>query len=80
MRSASVGTGVVDRFKGLLGIHSPSRVFAQLGDFTMQGLTVGLQRGQGAPVQAVHGARQPDACGGSWPGLGDGHSPSGGDR
>ncbi|MCE4513413.1 phage tail protein, partial [Xanthomonas hortorum] len=50
---ASVGTGVVDRFKGLLGIHSPSRVFAQLGDFTMQGLTVGLQRGQGAPVQAV---------------------------
>ncbi|MCL1552642.1 phage tail tape measure protein, partial [Xanthomonas nasturtii] len=50
---ASVGTGVVDRFKGLLGIHSPSRVFAQLGDFTIQGLTVGLQRGQGAPVQAV---------------------------
>ncbi|MFL7984901.1 phage tail tape measure protein, partial [Xanthomonas vasicola] len=50
---ASVGIGVVDRFKGLLGIHSPSRVFAQLGDFTMQGLTVGLQRGQGAPVQAV---------------------------
>ncbi|MFL8905357.1 phage tail tape measure protein, partial [Xanthomonas vasicola pv. vasculorum] len=50
---ASVGTGVVDRFKGLLGIHSPSRVLAQLGDFTMQGLTVGLQRGQGAPVQAV---------------------------
>ncbi|MER3056537.1 phage tail tape measure protein, partial [Xanthomonas hortorum] len=50
---ASVGSGVVDRFKGLLGIHSPSRVFAQLGDFTMQGLTVGLQRGQGAPVQAV---------------------------
>ncbi|AZK85845.1 phage tail tape measure protein [Xanthomonas oryzae] len=50
---ARVGTGVVDRFKGLLGIHSPSRVFAQLGDFTMQGLTVGLQRGQGAPVQAV---------------------------
>ncbi|MCL1552941.1 phage tail tape measure protein, partial [Xanthomonas nasturtii] len=50
---ASVGTGVVDRFKGLLGIHSPSRVFAQLGDFTMQGLTVGLQRGQRAPVQAV---------------------------
>ncbi|RXD92008.1 phage tail tape measure protein, partial [Xanthomonas perforans] len=26
---------------------------AQLGDYTMQGLTVGLQRGQGAPVQAV---------------------------
>ncbi|MGQ5275072.1 phage tail tape measure protein, partial [Xanthomonas arboricola pv. corylina] len=50
---ASIGTGVVDRFKGLLGIHSPSRVFAQLGDFTMQGLTVGLQRGHGAPVQAV---------------------------
>ncbi|SON94771.1 conserved membrane hypothetical protein [Xanthomonas citri pv. fuscans] len=50
---ASVGSGVVDRFKGLLGIHSPSRVFAQLGDFTMQGLTVGLQRGQGAPVRAV---------------------------
>ncbi|MCT8273366.1 phage tail tape measure protein [Xanthomonas translucens] len=50
---ASVGSGVVDRFKGLLGIHSPSRVFAALGDYTMQGLTLGLQRAQAAPVAAV---------------------------
>lgn len=46
---------VVGWFKEKLGIHSPSRVFAELGDFTMQGLAVGLQRSQDSPLDQVGG-------------------------
>lgn len=52
---AGVATGVMDRFKGMLGIHSPSRVFAQFGHFTMQGLAGGLDRNQSEPLQQVTG-------------------------
>jgi phage-related protein len=52
---AGVANGAMDRFKGLLGINSPSRVFAQYGDFTMQGLAGGLQRSKSAPLQQVSG-------------------------
>lgn len=52
---SGVGRGVIDQFKGMLGIHSPSRVFAQLGGFTMQGLANGLQAGQGGPLSALEG-------------------------
>jgi len=45
--------GVATWFKEKLGIHSPSRVFATLGGFTMAGLTQGLEDGQDAPLQAV---------------------------
>ncbi|WP_433867470.1 phage tail tape measure protein [Ralstonia wenshanensis] len=41
-------------FKEKLGIHSPSRVFATLGGFTMAGLAQGLEDGQNGPLQAVH--------------------------
>jgi len=50
---AGVGSTVIGQFKSLLGIHSPSRVFAQLGGYTIEGLTQGVQRAQGAPVAAV---------------------------
>ncbi|MBZ4485959.1 hypothetical protein LQ938_09730 [Microbacterium sp. cx-55] len=40
---------IVGPFKAALGIHSPSRVFQQLGSFTVQGLAVGL--GQLSPVE-----------------------------
>ena len=50
---SDVATGVMNKFKGMLGIHSPSRVFAQFGDFTMQGLAGGLDRSQGEPLQQV---------------------------
>lgn len=50
---AGIASGVVGKFKGMLGIHSPSRVFAQFGDFTMQGLAGGLDRSQGEPLQQV---------------------------
>lgn len=48
-------TGVIDSFKEKLGIHSPSRVFAELGGFTMQGLEKGLLSGQDGPLGAVLG-------------------------
>ncbi len=49
----SVASGAIMAFKSLLGIHSPSRVFAELGGFTMAGLGDGLTRGQEGPLQAV---------------------------
>ncbi|MDC6293998.1 phage tail tape measure protein [Ralstonia pseudosolanacearum] len=49
----SVADSTINKFKGLLGIHSPSRVFAELGGFTMAGLGEGLTRGQEGPLQAV---------------------------
>ncbi|GJN53065.1 hypothetical protein TUM20286_28170 [Pseudomonas tohonis] len=50
-------TGAADStvtwFKEKLGIHSPSRVFASLGGFTMAGLEQGLVKGQQGPLAAV---------------------------
>ncbi|QVM87415.1 phage tail tape measure protein [Pseudomonas lalucatii] len=43
------GDSAIGYFKEKLGIHSPSRVFAELGGHTMAGLSQGLERGQGGP-------------------------------
>jgi|GEM_PF-151056 len=45
--------GSIDYIKDLLGIASPSKVFAVMGDQTMQGLTVGINRSQQAPLNEV---------------------------
>lgn len=37
-----VGRNVIDAVKAQFGIHSPSRVFASIGDYLVQGLAVGL--------------------------------------
>lgn len=50
------GGAVVTAFKNKLGIHSPSRVFAQLGDYTMQGLGVGLGRSTADPLRRMRTA------------------------
>ncbi|MDQ4687622.1 phage tail protein [Janthinobacterium lividum] len=50
---SNAGSSTIAWFKEKLGIHSPSRVFAQLGDYTMQGLAVGLDRSDGAPIAKV---------------------------
>ena len=47
------GEAVISRFKAKLGIHSPSRVFAELGGFTMQGLQQGIMGGTDGPLNAV---------------------------
>jgi hypothetical protein len=54
----NAGGQMIGWFKDKLGIHSPSRVFASLGDDTMAGLQRGLQRSQGGPLNAVLGAGQ----------------------
>ncbi|OEZ90089.1 hypothetical protein JAB9_54100 [Janthinobacterium sp. HH107] len=55
---SNAGASTIAWFKEKLGIHSPSRVFAQLGDYTMQGLAVGLDRSEGAPIAKVSGLAQ----------------------
>ncbi|MDR0182418.1 phage tail tape measure protein [Lysobacter arvi] len=46
----SVGSAAIGGLKTMLGIHSPSRVFATLGDYTMQGFAGGLQRSASEPL------------------------------
>lgn len=50
---SSIGSGAVGALKSLLGIRSPSRVFAQLGVYTMQGFAGGIARGQSAPLARI---------------------------
>lgn len=50
---SSIGDASIGWFKEKLGIHSPSRVFAELGGFTMAGLTQGLEGGQKGPLGAL---------------------------
>lgn len=49
----SIGDSTIGWFKEKLGIHSPSRVFAELGGFTMAGLAQGLEDGQKGPLNAL---------------------------
>lgn len=41
--------------KNKLGIRSPSRVFQEIGAFTMQGFEQGIMRNEGAPLAALEG-------------------------
>ena len=43
---AGIGNSVIGKMKEVLGIHSPSTVFAEIGNFLMQGLVVGVENGQ----------------------------------
>ena len=45
----------VDWFKEKLGIHSPSRVFMQLGSYVGEGAALGIQNGEGMVRQAALG-------------------------
>lgn len=55
VKAAITGAGesAVGWFKEKLGIHSPSRVFASLGGFTMAGLAQGIEGGQSGALGAV---------------------------
>lgn len=48
-----IAGGMVDGAKGLLGIKSPSRVFAEIGKFLVQGLTRGIQNNAVSAITAV---------------------------
>lgn len=49
----NVVSSIVGAAQGLLGIHSPSRVFAQIGDYTMQGMNKGLEDGMKYPINTL---------------------------
>jgi TP901 family phage tail tape measure protein len=59
------GTAAIGFFKETLGIHSPSRVFAELGGFTMAGLGQGLAGGEGAVLKQIAGTAKGVASAGS---------------
>lgn len=44
---ANVGNAVIDKVKNVLGIHSPSTVFAEIGGYIDQGLANGITAAQG---------------------------------
>lgn len=45
--------GLVDGIKNTLGIHSPSTVFAKIGEYSMQGLAVGMKNSSGKVMETV---------------------------
>ncbi|MEJ7881297.1 phage tail tape measure protein [Acinetobacter baumannii] len=49
-------TGVIDKARNILGIHSPSRVFMGIGDYTMQGMALGISQNHNLPVKATQQA------------------------
>lgn len=52
---ANVGTAVIDKVKNVLGIHSPSTVFAEIGGYIDQGLANGITVAQGYVDEAMQG-------------------------
>ncbi len=50
--------GVIDKARGILGIHSPSRVFMGIGGYTMQGMANGIANANGLPIAATSTATQ----------------------
>lgn len=50
----NIGDSTIGWFKEKLDINSPSRVFAQLGGYTMDGLTQGLADGSKGPLSAIN--------------------------
>lgn len=51
----SLASRAMRAFKEKLGIHSPSRVFAQFGGYMMQGLDGGIQSAQASPIDRIKG-------------------------
>ncbi|KTT31181.1 hypothetical protein NS201_10825 [Pseudomonas oryzihabitans] len=73
----SVGDSTISFFKQRLGIKSPSRVFATLGDFVMQGLAVGLAKGEDGPLgQIASTAKQLASAGAVALGIGTAATPA----
>lgn len=48
-----VGDGIINGFKKVFDIHSPSRVMAGIGELLDEGLAVGINDGAKAPVNAL---------------------------
>ncbi|WP_114649092.1 phage tail tape measure protein [Pseudothauera hydrothermalis] len=52
---SGIASGIADAVRGVLGIRSPSRVFAEIGGHLMDGLEQGIVRAAGQPLAAMHG-------------------------
>ncbi|QIY78353.1 phage tail tape measure protein [Chromobacterium violaceum] len=50
---SGIGDTMIAALKTALDIHSPSRVMAQLGGYTMAGLEQGLDKGQAGPLSSM---------------------------
>lgn len=50
--------GAINAAKSFLGIASPSKVFKEIGDFTMQGMELGIEEGASKAVDAAKSAAQ----------------------
>ncbi len=48
--AASLGE-ITDSVRGVFGIHSPSRVFARIGEYCMEGLAIGMQDSSGKVIK-----------------------------
>ena len=48
-----MASAVVDTVNGALEVHSPSRVFYEIGDYLMQGLSQGITQNENGPVSSV---------------------------
>lgn len=55
--TSAVG-GAIEAAKSFLGIASPSKVFKEIGDFTMQGMELGIEEGASKAVDAAKSAAQ----------------------
>lgn len=49
-----VALGVINTFKNVLGIHSPSKVFSDLAEFIPAGVAEGIQKNSGAATDAAN--------------------------
>ncbi len=49
----SIASGAIDTVKGWLGIASPSKVFREIGDYTMQGMALGIGAGARDAISAM---------------------------
>ena len=52
---ANIGNAVIDKVKNVLGIHSPSTVFAEIGGYIDRGLANGITAAQGYVDAAMQG-------------------------
>ena len=53
-KAKEVASSITNTVKGAFGIHSPSRVFAELGAYNMQGLAIGIDKNAKLPTMAVN--------------------------
>ncbi|WP_157959091.1 phage tail tape measure protein [Salinicola endophyticus] len=51
--ASSLAQSALQSFKERLGIQSPSREFAKLGGYTVEGLTLGIERQRDEPIQRM---------------------------